>query len=170
MEIDERKYKINTLEIGHIYIDNPNGEHMSWLDLEYTLNNYYNIINEFKKVFDELEEIGDYQASRIKELQDENDLLEEKYQRIRKENHLLRTKQFCQDSYQEDLFDDMSELKIERNMYCNLFKEFQKYMENVEKLSDLDNKDFEDLIKLSKGNVFDENLGWIHLPLREMGL
>lgn len=37
--MDERQFRINTDEIGHIYIDNPYGEHMSWLDVESTLNN-----------------------------------------------------------------------------------------------------------------------------------
>ena len=33
-----KRFKINTDEIGHIYIDNLNGEHMSWIELENTLN------------------------------------------------------------------------------------------------------------------------------------
>lgn len=32
-------YRINTESIGYIYIDNPEGEHMSWKEVETTLNN-----------------------------------------------------------------------------------------------------------------------------------
>ena len=37
----ENRFKINTNEIGHIYIDNPNGKHMSWIEVENTLNNLH---------------------------------------------------------------------------------------------------------------------------------
>jgi hypothetical protein len=47
--MDERHYKINTNEIGYIYIDNPKGEHMSWLDVESTLNNQAKRIQELEE-------------------------------------------------------------------------------------------------------------------------
>ena len=50
---DERHYKINTLEIGHIYIDNPDGEHMSWIGVEETLN----------KLIDENEQLKQYKQA-----------------------------------------------------------------------------------------------------------
>ncbi|MBQ6219936.1 MAG: hypothetical protein IJH63_00795 [Methanobrevibacter sp.] len=34
----EKRFKINTSEIGHIYIDNLDGEHMTWRMMEDTLN------------------------------------------------------------------------------------------------------------------------------------
>ena len=37
----EKQFKINTSEIGYIYIDNLKGEHMSWVELEKTLNRLY---------------------------------------------------------------------------------------------------------------------------------
>ena len=36
--MSEKRFKINTSEIGHIYIDNPDGEHMTWRMMEDTLN------------------------------------------------------------------------------------------------------------------------------------
>ena len=47
--MDRRHYKINTNEIGYIYIDNPHDEHMSWLDVESTLNNQANRIHELEE-------------------------------------------------------------------------------------------------------------------------
>jgi len=37
----EKQFKINTSQIGYIYIDNLKGEHMSWIELEKTLNRLY---------------------------------------------------------------------------------------------------------------------------------
>lgn len=52
-------------------------------------------------------------------------------------------------------------------MYKNLFREFQKQLDGVKKKSDLDHKDFEDLIELTKGHVFDDEHGWIWLPVND---
>lgn len=52
-------------------------------------------------------------------------------------------------------------------MYKNLFREFQKQLDGVKRKSDLDSKDFEDLIELTKGHVFDDEHGWIHLPVND---
>ena len=41
-------------------------------------------------------------------------------------------------------------------------------MQGVKSIYDLDSKDFEDLIELSKGNVFDDKIGWVHLPIKEL--
>ena len=60
------------------------------------------------------------------------------------------------------------QLKQQSTMYHNLFIELQKQLKNVKRASDLDSKDFYDLIELSKGNVFDEELRWIHLPIKEL--
>ena len=68
----------------------------------------------------------------------------------------------------EKLEEDKEQLKQSFTMYYNLFVEFQKQMKGVKKASDLDSKDFEDLIKLAKGNVFDDEIGWIHLPVKEL--
>ena len=64
---------------------------------------------------------------------------------------------------EEDLLKENKQLKV----YKNLFNEFQKQLTGVKKLSDLDHKDFEDLIELSKGHVFDDELGWIYLPIKD---
>ena len=60
------------------------------------------------------------------------------------------------------------QLKISSTMYHNLFKEFQRQMQGVKSIYDLDSKDFEDLIELSKGNVFTDEIGWVHLPIKEL--
>ena len=44
----EKRFKINTLETGYIYLDNPDGKHMSWIEVEDTLNSFYNE-NEYLK-------------------------------------------------------------------------------------------------------------------------
>lgn len=66
------------------------------------------------------------------------------------------------------LYEESLSLKASATMYCNLFLELQRQMKGVTKASDLDSKDFEDLIELSKGNVFDDEIGWIHLPVKEL--
>ena len=66
------------------------------------------------------------------------------------------------------LFEENKQLKSSSTMYYNLFKELQKQMQGVKSIYDLDSKDFEDLIELSKGNVFDDEIGWVHLPIKEL--
>lgn len=66
------------------------------------------------------------------------------------------------------LHEENLSLKASATMYRNLFLELQRQMRGVKKASDLDSKDFEDLIELSKGNVFDDEIGWIHLPVKEL--
>ena len=66
------------------------------------------------------------------------------------------------------LHDENDQLKISSTMYHNLFKEFQRQMQGVKSIYDLDSKDFEDLIELSKGNVFTDEIGWVHLPIKEL--
>ncbi|WP_405296387.1 hypothetical protein [Methanobrevibacter sp.] len=66
------------------------------------------------------------------------------------------------------LHEENDQLKQSSTMYYNLFKELQKQMQGVKSIYDLDSKDFEDLIELSKGNVFDDEIGWIHLPVKEL--
>ena len=74
-----------------------------------------------------------------------------------------------------DIVDLMNELAEENGalkelliLYRKFFKEFQKQMSEVKIASDLDSKDFDDLLELSKGNVFDDKIGWIHLPIKEL--
>lgn len=74
----------------------------------------------------------------------------------------------CLVSLLNQLNDDNEQLKQSSTMYYQLFVELQKQMKGVKKASDLDSKDFEDLIELSKGNVFDDEIGWIHLPVKEL--
>lgn len=47
--MSEQRYRIDTSEIGHIYINNPEGEHMSWIDVETTLNGQQTIIHNQEK-------------------------------------------------------------------------------------------------------------------------
>ena len=67
-----------------------------------------------------------------------------------------------------DFNDENKSLKASATMYRKLFLELQKQLKGVRKASDLDSKDFEDLIELAKGNVFDDEIGWIHLPVKEL--
>ena len=69
-----------------------------------------------------------------------------------------------------ELADESEQLKQQvthLTMYKNLFREFQKQLDGVKKKSDLDHKDFEDLIELTKGHVFDDEHGWIWLPVND---
>lgn len=69
-----------------------------------------------------------------------------------------------------ELADENEQLKQQvthLTMYKNLFREFQKQLDGVKKKSDLDHKDFEDLIELTKGHVFDDEHGWIWLPVND---
>ena len=63
--------------------------------------------------------------------------------------------------------EEKEKLKKYLTIYYHLFKELQKQLKEVKKMSDLDHDDFNDLINLSKGNVFDDDLGWIHLPIED---
>ena len=67
-----------------------------------------------------------------------------------------------------ELYKENKRLKQSSTMYYNLFKELQRQMQGVKSIHDLDSKDFEDLIELSKGNVFDDKIGWVHLPIKEL--
>ena len=67
-----------------------------------------------------------------------------------------------------ELYKENKQLKQSSTMYYNLFKELQRQMQGIKSIYDFDNKDFEDLIELSKGNVFDGELGWVHLPIKEL--
>lgn len=67
-----------------------------------------------------------------------------------------------------NLAEENEQLKLSSTMYYNLFKELQKQMQGVKSIYDLDSKDFEDLIELSKGNVFSDEIGWVHFPLKEL--
>ena len=67
-----------------------------------------------------------------------------------------------------ELYKENKRLKQSSTMYYNLFKELQRQMQGVKSIYDLDSKDFEDLIELSKGNVFTDEIGWVHLPIKEL--
>lgn len=45
----KKQFKINTSEIGNVYIDNPNGEHMSWIEVEEILNSLFNENKQLKQ-------------------------------------------------------------------------------------------------------------------------
>ena len=57
IELTEKQFKINTSEIGYIYIDNLKGEHMSWVELEKTLNRLYAQNKELFKENKELKQL-----------------------------------------------------------------------------------------------------------------
>ena len=54
--MSEKRFKINTLEIGYIYLDNPDGKHMSWIEVEDTLNSLYNENKQLKKQLEKAKE------------------------------------------------------------------------------------------------------------------
>jgi regulator of replication initiation timing len=63
----EKQFKINTSEIGYIYIDNLKGEHMSWVELEKTLNRLYAQNKELFKENKELKKENQHIKNTIQE-------------------------------------------------------------------------------------------------------
>jgi len=53
-------YRINTEEIGYIYIDNPQGEHMSWIEVESVLNKLFKENKELKNKIKDYEDESKY--------------------------------------------------------------------------------------------------------------
>ena len=98
---EEKRFRINTLEIGSIYIDNLDGEHMSWIEVENTLNSllrenedYKEAVNEMEKYIkrqDRNQELYDFQIKQLKEeiveLQEDN---VDTIVNLKKENDQLR--------------------------------------------------------------------------------
>lgn len=68
----EKQFKINTSEIGYIYIDNPKGEHMSWVELEETLNRLY---AQNKELFKENKKLKYHLNETEKELKEYKDFM-----------------------------------------------------------------------------------------------
>lgn len=57
--MSEKRFKIDTTsEIGHIYINNQDGEHMSWIEVENTLNEQQATINKLKEENDGIKTKG----------------------------------------------------------------------------------------------------------------
>lgn len=95
----DKRFRVNTEDIGHIYIDNPNGEHMSWIEVEETLNELASDCSrlekeneqllEFKKRYDGL--LVDYNnlACRFEELNEENEKLKQSEKDCQELNHKL---------------------------------------------------------------------------------
>ena len=96
--------------------------------------------------------------------------IEDKWETVEEYKYTPCTKDGFQDLcvMLNDLNDENEELKQSSTMYYNLFKELQRQMQGVKSIHDLDSKDFEDLIELSKGNVFTDEIGWVHLPIKEL--
>ena len=96
--------------------------------------------------------------------------IEDKWETVEEYKYTPCTKDGFQDLcvMLNELHEENEELKLSSTMYYNLFKELQRQMQGVKSIYDLDSKDFEDLIELSKGNVFDDKLGWVHLPIKEL--
>lgn len=51
-----KRFRVNTEDIGHIYIDNPDGEHMSWIEVEETLNELVTRCSRLEKENEQLKE------------------------------------------------------------------------------------------------------------------
>ena len=113
-------------------------------------------------------------AEYVDKLQEENEQLKSEMNDLLKENISYKNAYLAykddweyEKKWKEKYKEENEQLKQSSTMYHNLFLEWQKMMKGVKKASDLDSKDFEDLIELSKGNVFDDELGWIHLPIKK---
>ena len=53
--MSKKRFKIDTTsEIGHIYINNQDGEHMSWIEVENTLNKQQDAIKSKDKQLERL--------------------------------------------------------------------------------------------------------------------
>ena len=132
------------------------------------------------------EHCADVIATAINELIEENEQLQHKLSQQEMEYATTACRQAEENEELKDRIDnyntafkklqDLTERKINENeqlkqsstMYYNLFKELQRQMQGVKSIYDLDSKDFEDLIELSKGNVFTDEIGWVHLPIKEL--
>lgn len=110
---------------------------------------------------------------RITWLEKENNELKEKNEQLKQSNEYLQGQLDDYSGVEVDnieLRNENEQLKQQvthLTMYKNLFREFQKQLDGVKKKSDLDSKDFEDLIELTKGHVFDDEHDWIHLPVND---
>ena len=104
----------------------------------------------------------------LNSLSDENEQLKSKNRGLQSELQIFKEDVTHSNLQINKLADENDQLKISSTMYHNLFKEFQRQMQGVKSIYDLDSKDFEDLIELSKGNVFDDEIGWVHLPIEEL--
>ncbi len=136
--------------------------------------NYGDVVNHLNSYADEVKA---YSKQNRKLIILKNNLIEDN-QRLENENEKLKQQvseqgtqiDFLKDEnkHMRDLVNENEQLKQSSTMYYNLFKELQKQMQGVKSIYDLDSKDFEDLIELSKGNVFDYEIGWIHLSVKEL--
>ena len=108
-------------------------------------------------------------------MEKENWQLKQEYQKLKHRHSLLHDECLDAECERDSLKRDVNSLEKENEqlkqsptLYYNLFKELQRQMQGVKSIYDLDSKDFEDLIELSKGNVFDDEFGWVHLPIKEV--
>lgn len=120
-----------------------------------------------QKLNDELQETMGYLALKSG-VEKENEQLKSRNRGLQSELQIFKEDVTHSNLQINKLVDENDQLKISSTMYCNLFKELQRQMQDVKSIYDLDSKDFEDLIKLSKGNVFDDEIGWVHLPIEEL--
>ena len=110
----------------------------------------------------------DEAKNKVEELSKENEKLKFKNRGLQSELQIFKEDATYSNLQINKLIGENDQLKISSTMYHNLFKELQRQMQGVKSIYDLDSKDFEDLIKLSKGNVFDDKIGWVHLPIEEL--
>lgn len=75
--MSEKRFKIDTTsEIGHIYINNQEGEHMSWIEVENTLNEQQARIEFLEEEIKLLKPTNVEQYEQIVQLQQENEQLQ----------------------------------------------------------------------------------------------
>lgn len=145
------------------------------IDLKTENTNLTNELIVLRRKYKELDEDRHYIKSLLDaefekgiELKKENEQLKSKNRGLQSELQIFKEDATHSNLLINKLADENDQLKISSTMYHNLFKEFQKQMQGVKSIYDLDSKDFEDLIELSKGNVFDDEIGWVHLPIEEL--
>ena len=140
------------------------GEHLAFAHSGYNAQKIIERLNDldsFREGYFDLQK-------QIKQLRDENHRL--MLVRIHADD-LHRDVEWLKENLGKDLnriLQENTNLKQSPTMYYNLFKELQRQMQGVKGISDLDSKDFEDLIELSKGNVFTDEIGWVHFPIKEL--
>ena len=99
--MSEKRFKIDTIsEIGHIYINNQDGEHMSWIEVENTLNEQQDTIS---KLIEELELTANTKIFSRRELERK---VKEQAETIRKQSIRI----YCQDKEVQRLLGELEKI------------------------------------------------------------
>ena len=126
----DKRFRVNTEDIGHIYIDNPNGEHMSWIEVEETLNEL---------------------ASDCSRLEKENEELKQEYNKLMHRHSLLHDvcieAECDRDRYHKDVLSlekENEKLKQKNDNLTLLSARIQVQNDGLKEENDLQKRELED--------------------------